>query len=331
MPPRTEAGFAAQFMAKLNEVQPVEDNEQHDQEEPYEKKELPESSTQEKLSPEDVEALMSILAQIPNSQRDSARQRAVIENLPYDLFLDLRGHMHTAYINAEKYGNTLSTDKEGYVLRGEVFENLVKYDISLLPKKPEEMEPETMEQMNQLLALIQDPERFGLEDRLITDDGRSLRNPDAAYIHINNKGQLVIQGVGEVKFGLLNKRAIQQLKMVPESMRKLQEILNTYNDPIELRRVGLDKLANRLEQLRESVGDVEMDFVTTADNFNQVLIVPQNRSSNRMELLKRGVEKDHRAMKKYNEAMNHVDVKQAAFTTQEVAALSEYIAGRIEG
>ena len=112
---------------------------------------------------------------------DRVRQAVVFERLDWDTFAS----------EATKEG------KNGKQVRGKIFEMLIQAD-------PEFGDRSALEK--ELLALAHNPEQFGL--------GKELghhRNPDMAFLIVEDERGVTITGVGESKLGLLNPRSYKQL------------------------------------------------------------------------------------------------------------------------
>jgi len=272
------------------------------------------------------EGLASALDGVESPERDKERQAKVIENLPDDLLLHLKGHLHEKYIEKEAfkesyYGKPVEElneeegrDYELMVLRGEVFEQLIQND-------PEFVTAKTSESV-ELLSLLQDPDRYGLFEKM----GR-IRNPDLAYVELNDTGRIVIKGVGEAKLGLLNERAFRQLDSFEDSSKTLKNTVNSLKHAKKMKRMGFDGLAKRKEQMEES-GE-SGPFVDIDDAFKVTLIVPSDRNTKAETLMKQTPVLEKRK-EKYLEILSGIEIKKAAFSVREVAELTEHVYNKIE-
>ncbi len=292
----------------------------------------------EKLSPfeelnADVESaedfikkdLFSLLENIHNPQRDEIRQAKTIKNMPEDLTLELRGHIEAAYVEDKKYdgkfkGKKISElseeEKKAYelqILRGELFEMLIKYDPEFINSRSQEGD--------ELLSLLHDPERFGLKDKV-----GSVRNPDLAYIELNEEGRVIIKGVGEAKLGLLGERAISQLRSFDDSVKILKSTINGLKHAKKMKNTGFEGLARRKEQM-DQAGE-EGPFFDIDEQFKTTLIVPSNREVERGYLydnLVKRTPKNLQNKKEIQDVLGRIDIKQSAFNVEEVAALAKRI------
>jgi len=270
--------------------------------------------------------LADVLTGVGESRRDESRQARVLENLPDDCLMRLKGHLHEKYIEKEDFKERYfgkpvekldEEEKRNYelmVLRGEVFELLIQSDPEFVKTKTPESE--------ELLSLLQNPDRYEKKEKM----GR-IKNPDLAYIELNDEGRIIIKGVGEAKLGLLNERALRQLDSFEHSTKALKNTVNGIKHAKKMKRMGFDGLAKRKVQMDES-GE-RGPFVDIDENFKVTLIVPSDRNTTAETLMKHTPIMEKRK-EKYLDILSGIEIKQAAFSIKEVVELTEHIYNRIE-
>lgn len=238
-----------------------------------------------------------------------ARQLKVLQNLPEDTLIQLRAHLRAKQLESEEfYNEELSPARLDAALRGEVFEMLVHADTEIMPEIPPEGE--------ELLALLENPDRFGLLKQL----GR-IRNPDATFVKLNKLGQIIIEGFGEAKMGKLDERSLHQLDKFVSSLDELAKTINGMSAE-ELLEHGLDDLFSRRaqkealdEQKKRDPRNTPFMTVLHTQNFRRVLFVPAGRK-------KRGLLQE-RALSSANLArLDQIELRHAAFTTNEIALIT---------
>ena len=241
------------------------------------------------------------------------RQRTIFANLPPDFLVDLKAQIHAAYRTEAIYGHPItSRDVELRILRGAVFEMLVKYD--------SEISPPSSEISGEILSLISDPDRY----RFIKEFGLH-RNPDLAYIDITEAGQIIFRGVGEVKLGHLNARAIDKLQRFQKTITGLGSLFK--KSAKELESHGLHQTATRKRELDPKL---EGQLIDIDPNFKQVLIVPQNRDIEGHALLDRDAQSDPGLTAKFDVLAEKLQINKSVFSVQEVAFLAEHFSKKID-
>lgn len=240
------------------------------------------------------------------------RQQKIIARLPEDLVGKLAAHLLSALEEqvwfAQRLRLPLSFD-EGMVLRGKLFELLIEAD-------PELARPTAL--TREILDLAHNPSSFGLDDKL-----GLYRNPDLAFVIMREGDSLMVEGVGEAKLGLLNERAFKQLSAsgFRRGMGALIACVNGLSDPSKY---GLVELGKHRQRLKDGG-----TLITLDPAFRQVLIVPANRdTSDAAALIKRSDFDEEEDFKEFAELLSDptkVEVKTAAFSAGEVAAMAKYL------
>lgn len=232
---------------------------------------------------------------------DRTRQQRVFDHIRWDTFLD--------EVKKESGGTGEGAGPDsigaGKRLRGKVFEMLIQADPSFGQRSALEQE---------LLALAHAPDQFGL--------GKLLgyhRNPDMAFLIVQNENGVEITGVGESKLGLLNERSFKQLSETgfARGVKALVEVVNTLPDP---QAHGLVEVAKAREALAPG-----KPLLTVSPEFTQLLVVPANRNIewsssliNRREFTMEGRQKFYELLTD----MQKVRTANAAFSTREVSAIA---------
>lgn len=225
---------------------------------------------------------------------DRNRQEIVFHRIAWDTFL--------AELAQESGGFGEGAGKR---LRGKLFEMLINADPSFGERSPLELE---------LLSLAHNPDAYGL--------GKELgyhRNPDMAFLIVENEEGVVIEGVGESKLGLLNERSFKQLSETgfARGVKALADVVNAMPDPAAH---GLVEVA----RARQSLGP-DRPLLTVAPEFTQLLVVPANRKPEWKSTLINRREFTVEGRNAYYELLSdteHVSVRKAAFSTAEVGALA---------
>lgn len=274
-----------------------------------------------------VSKVMSILEKAPRDESyvpDRGRQGSVIRNLPDDLIYELRGHLHAAHKEQgyfeELRGESGKPFDDKRILRGELFELLCENDPALGKKD---------EVSKEFLALSHDPARYGAEDDL-----KIYRNADLATIKDDRSGTVTIQSVGEAKLGLLDHRGYNQVFMggLRKGVEETSKFLNRNQEG--LRSLGLKNLALEKETVAARLPNSQ-EFIEVADDFKTIVIVPANRGINTPSsfishtVLERIGANDKDRYLRDVMKRDGINVIRAAFSTQEVAALVEYLAPQI--
>ncbi len=122
---------------------------------------------------------------------------------------------------------------------------------------------------NEILSVMQNPERYGLEGSI-----NLYRLPDATYIELTSEGFIQICGVGEAKSGNIDNRFKSQVDNYQKSIETTAKGLSKIRHPKRLRNLGLNNLANRMEQ---SGMEGASNFVRSLPKLKITLIVPQDK------------------------------------------------------
>jgi len=228
---------------------------------------------------------------------DRDRQRNVFDHIRWDTFLD--------EVKKESGGTGEGAGKR---LRGKIFEMLIQADPAFGQRTALEQE---------LLALAHAPDQFGL--------GKQLgyhRNPDMAFLIVQNEHGVVIEGVGESKLGLLNERSFKQLSETgfARGVKALVEVVNTLPDPAAH---GLYEVAKARAILAP-----EKPLLTMSSEFSQLLVVPANRNIEWNSTLINRREFSMEGRQQFYELLNDirkVRTAKAAFSTAEVSTMAQTI------
>lgn len=267
-----------------------------------------------------VEEMLTAIATAENPVKDLDRQKKILEKLPSDFLVELKAHLYDAAQREEERRGTLGPGFEDMQLRGKVFELLVKYD--------EEISPPLTPLGEEVLALIDDPERYRLGKTV-----GNIRHPDLTYVKVNDQGQVVIQGFGEVKSGALNERALKQLETFEVSISRIQKAVNDRSHVKQLKKLGLGVLAQRKQQMEEADQKGALLEIAAID-FEHVLIIPAGRKADISLLGKNAygdpLKEDAAMVARFEAVMKEVTVKNAAFSNDEIYRLASLLKEKIE-
>lgn len=222
---------------------------------------------------------------------DRERQQTVFDRMDWNEF--------SADVAASGRGTGAGAGKQ---LRGRIFEMLIQADPVFGERSPLEEE---------LLKLAHTPEAFGL--------GKELghhRNPDMAFLIVQKDDGIEIIGVGESKLGLLNERSYKQLSETgfARGVNALVDLVNTLPDPASY---GLVEVA----KARKDVGP-DKPVLTVSPEFSQLLVVPANRHIEWPSTLLNRKEFTAQARQNFYDLLHGVKIARAAFSTAEVAAIT---------
>ncbi|MCA9368997.1 MAG: hypothetical protein H6773_03830 [Pseudomonadales bacterium] len=159
----------------------------------------------------------------PSYTPDRAAQIKVLAKLPADLITQMKDFLVRDQEYQEKYfrGSDDEPKRTDHKVAGELFEILVRIQVSAEEKQSIDI-PNTSERVslsdltNQFLEVWQYPQKFGIR--------AAWRNPDAAFLDIDAEGHIYLKAVGEVKAGLLDMRAFEQLRVTGIEMQ-VKEVL----------------------------------------------------------------------------------------------------------
>ena len=233
---------------------------------------------------------------------DPERQKDVLANVDWDSLAD-----EIETIQEARVGKRKDSEGAGKMFRGLVFEYLINADEAFGERSAVEKE---------ILALAHNPDQFGLGEVI-----GHHRNPDMAFIILRKNDQLIIEGVGESKLGLLNERAFRQLSAegFATGVNALVKVVNSLDDP---EKYGLIELS-KVKRERSTAGPL----LSIAPHFMQKVIVPANRKPEWVSTLinyrdfgSRGARDEFRALLQDPE---RVKIETAAFSTAEVVAITK--------
>lgn len=189
----------------------------------------------------------------------------------------------------------------GFLL-GAVFEKLVEEEMGSGDKL-----------QNEILALMHDPNRYGLQAEL-----GSVRNPDLAMVDVTSAGRIIIKGAREIKLGQLDYRAFDQLNgKFRQGFEKLVQVVNTQSNHED---IGLFQIAQRGGKMG------------VARDFRQVLVVPADRDiGNPRSMIKTKDFKRPEDVERFVGMISsgEVTVLQSKYSSDEVVELSEYVLEKI--
>ncbi len=269
--------------------------------------------------------LFTVMNMLPERERSDNKneQRVVLNSLGNNFVQEMTGHIYNVIRNEEqrkKEGKSNQYDyfnehPENYIrghLKGEIFERFVALDPLIIKERFGEnilKDPSKMRDMenlsNEILSVMQNPSRYGLQDSI-----KLGRLPDATYINITEAGYVEIVGVGEAKSGVIDDRFYSQVINYQKSLEIISKGLSKIQHPKRLRNLGLNNLANRMEQSgMEGAGN----FVRSSSNLKKTLIVPQDKI----------IEEDW--------VEDVVDnILYSSFTTYEVDAVTNWVLKKIQ-
>lgn len=151
-----------------------------------------------------------------------SKQRAILDHLPPDFWIDFRGHLLAVKYEDEIYGRETQGDEQELfrVAKGKLFEELVRNE----QEKSFGKETQMAVHLRRLMSL---PKRYNLQGLV-----KSVRNPDLA--RINEKGEIV--GWVECKTGALDWRSLVQLKEsgFQKGFSHILEVIKSINDDVLL-------------------------------------------------------------------------------------------------
>ena len=240
-----------------------------------------------------------------------------------------RADKEQALTEAKQY--TFTSNETFGILKGEIFEDLVRAEFRRKELSPVLQKPEERTEVFKKLRLAREfmyvwqyPALCGLDKR--------WRNPDAAFLEIESDGRVIIKSVGEVKSGKLDARAYQQLRatgiysQIREFIAAIQEKGPEWFDQVNP--------PDGLPELKKVYKDLVVD-----EDFKIELFVPRNN-----DVSETGVTDDQarrliktRGNYVVGESQNpiavdsfvydlvnsgRIDVKKSLFSTREVEVLT---------
>jgi len=266
--------------------------------------------------------ISDVLDKLPPEQRSTTveAQNEALNSLDEDFIIGLKAHIYNVIRTEgerEKGGksnkmNEFRENPEKFIkrhLKGEIFEKLVVVDPAIRSERFKGVDPKKINEMealsNEILSVMQNPARYGLEDKIIVG-----RLPDATYVEIAGKDYVKILGVGEAKSGVIGERFRRQALGYENSVKIIAEELSKLRHPKRLRNLGLNQLANRMEKTGMSG---TANFVRVADNFKETLIIPQDKILD------------------YDWIEDIVDsILRSSFTTYELNAITQWVYEKIQ-
>lgn len=260
-----------------------------------------------------ADELGRVLESVPpkeNYPPDRELQRSILDQLPENLVEELHAHLIVV-----EGGKEAESSAEESKLRGELFERLATAQYGRAGAGTQD--PRLAEELSQeLVQLMHDPRRFGLEEQI-----GGIRNPDLAFFKINDQGKVEIEAAGEVKLGLLTPRAAHQIGGgFREGTRKMVEVVNRMGKPEDS---GLLAVA----QSRTRGG-----YLSASENLKVKLIVPADRNPEKVKsLVNRGIfpREDYVRLLELLKNKDEVEILKSAFSRQEVAAMADHLIGKI--
>jgi len=248
---------------------------------------------------------------------DREIQSSILRQLPENLVEELHAHLLATEKEDQRFaaekGKEVRETAEGPAIRGELFERLVVLQHGRAGA--EAQDPRFAEDLSQeLVDLMHDPERFGLREQI----GR-IRNPDLAFFRINDQGRVEIEAAGEVKLGLLNERAADQIGGgFRGGIKRMIEAVNEVDRPEDL---GLTAVA----QSRTRSG-----YLSASEDLKVKLIVPADRDLDKKESLVNRRDFRHKgSYHRFLRKLDEVEMLKSAFSRQEVAAMSDLLLEKI--
>lgn len=266
--------------------------------------------------------ISDVLDKLPPEQRSTTveAQNEALNSLDEDFIIGLKAHIYNVIRTEgerEKGGksnkmNEFRENPEKFIkrhLKGEIFEKLVVVDPAIRSERFKGVDPKKINEMealsNEILSVMQNPARYGLEDKI-----KLRRLPDATYVEIAGKDYVKILGVGEAKSGVIGERFRRQALGYENSVKIIAEELSKLRHPKRLRNLGLNQLANRMEKTGMSG---TANFVRVADNFKETLIIPQDKILD------------------YDWIEDIVDsILRSSFTTYELNAITQWVYEKIQ-
>lgn len=204
-----------------------------------------------------------------NDRKRVIGQVDVLKKIPENLVELTYAHLQAEFINETEYqkkhntqGESDFSDRrciEGYV-------NEVMANIQIRQTQPElrgSINPETRKQLDEyeakILSVANNPERYGL-------DWHVGRNPDVAWLDIDDQGRIIIKGIGEItNSSQLNKRKYLQLceNGFASNLRYVSKRLNHLENGNE---IGLSEFGEGQKQLE--VAPVLKKYLVVPHNFD---------------------------------------------------------------
>ena len=242
-----------------------------------------------------------------------------------------RAELVKRYVDDVKHGRieTLAESQEELdrrILRGAIFEYVVKMEKQ---KELSSGDPKIDLIAAELVAVVNDPESLGMEKLL-----GGKRNPDMAYVELRKKGgktAILIKGVGEAKFGVLDERSLDQIQEFKLTMSNLVSALNNMS-PDNLKEHGLFELS----ELKSENGSKGY-LISMLPEFAVKIVVPSDRdvenglfgnpgiAINRKEDIRRLNEEFTQLSSKHN-----VRVTKSLFSKDEIVKLAEEVYAEIK-
>ncbi len=259
---------------------------------------------------EELLAEITPLLEKTNPKAGALHQKlAIFKRLPPNLITQVHADLLNSRRDNEVRippGETPAFANKTAVIRGKIFEMLVIAEFG-----------KNLAVSEELVSLLKDPGRFGLEKELM-----QYRTPDLAFIEVDAAtGDLIIRSAGEAKTGNLDYRALQQLgpRGFKHSIEMMEQVVNAIPD---IGRHGLLELARTAKKIR------------VADDFTQILFVPSDRSLKKNDLkklLRRDLRPKHR--REFLELLadsSKLTLKRSSFSLSEIGGIAGLIMARID-
>ena len=251
---------------------------------------------------------------------DRELQASIIRELPENLVEELHAHLMANEIEQRKIagerGKEFKEIPDDRVIKGELFERLAAAQYGRAGA--EARDPRLAEELSQeLVQLMHNPERFTLGKQI-----GHIRNPDLAFFRINDQGKVEIEAAGEVKLGLLDERAGDQIGWgFRKGIQRMVQAVNQVENPEDS---GLTAVA----QSRARGGSLGV-----SEDLKVKLIVPADRNLDKKEsLINRNnfqQEEDYNHLAELLKDESKIEILKSAFSWREVAEISYYLLGKI--
>src|SRR3972149_4034908 len=252
---------------------------------------------------------------------DRELQASILRELPDNLVEELHGHLMANEVEQRKIaterGKEFKETPDDRVIKGELFERLAAAQYGRAGA--EAQDPRLAEELSQeLVQLMHNPERFTLGKQI-----GHIRNPDLAFFRINDQGKVEIEAAGEVKLGLLDERAGDQIGWgFRKGIQRMVQAVNQVENPEDS---GLTAVA----QSRARGGSLGV-----SEDLKVKLIVPADRNLDKKEsLINRNnfqQEEDYNHLAELLKDESKIEILKSAFSWREVAEISYYLVGKIK-
>jgi|GEM_PF-1930201 len=194
-------------------------------------------------------------------------------------------------------------------VKGELFEAMLR--------REEKMLPEVTPLEKELASLIENPNRYNLQEILDIK-----RRPDTLYTKISEEGQLIIKGAGEAKSARLNERALDQILTFEDNIKKIADFIDKAT-PEELEKYGLAELSKAKKEWNEKQEYLKEEdrkpLLVINPHFRVTLIVPSDRDTGYKDMVGKTLQETF-SKKDYERLMkNKVNIKRSKFSTTDIS------------